>query len=280
LKRGVFLRLTKVVGNYAVKLNATQGGFVKRIIGDGEFSGTGEISRPSMSKFEKYFEIKKITDEHSLKKSFSLRHKVYCEELGYEPIRESGLEYDEYDTRAVHLCVIHKRSGIFAGTVRLVFDSDQQELPFRRLLKNFKENVEDINVARLKKRRMCEVSRLAVPSEFRKRKLDDKLKLNFSSEEIECFPMISMALFYGCLTYCKHYEIGAYSMMEERLARALKISGIESFRVADFHEFNGLRAPFLFSSSFNTEKIRPEQLRILNYVYNSVIEKEKTITAA
>ena len=253
---------------------------MKRIIGDGEFSGTGEISRPSMSKFEKYFEIKKITDEHSLKKSFSLRHKVYCEELGYEPTRESRLEYDEYDSRAVHFAVIHKGSGIFAGTVRLVFENDQQELPFKKHLINFKENVKDINVARLKKRRMCEVSRLAVPSEFRKRKLDDKLKLNFSPEEIGCFPMISIALFYSCLTYCKHYDIGAYSMMEERLARALKISGIESFRVSDFHEFNGLRAPFLFSSSCNTEKIRPEQLRILNFVYNSIIENEKLIKVA
>lgn len=253
---------------------------MKIVIGDDRFNGTGGISKSSKSKFEKYFDIKRIEDEHSLKKSYSLRHKVYCEELGYEPIRESGLEYDEYDSRAVHFSVIHRKSGIFAGTVRLVFENDQQDLPFKQLLKNFKENVEDINVARLKKSRMCEVSRLAVPTEFRKRKFNDDLKLDFSPEEIECFPMVSIALFYSCLTYCKHYSIGAYSMMEERLARVLKLSGIESLRVADFSEFNGLRAPFLFSSSFDIGKIRPEQLRILNYVYNSIIEKEKIITTA
>ena len=43
--------------------------------------------------FSRYFRIQPAFSEELRRNVFRIRHAVYCEELGYEPVREDGLEY-------------------------------------------------------------------------------------------------------------------------------------------------------------------------------------------
>ena len=45
--------------------------------------------------FKKYFEISSAFDEESRNAVFGIRHEVYCEELGFEPVRPDRRETDE-----------------------------------------------------------------------------------------------------------------------------------------------------------------------------------------
>ncbi|MBC77155.1 MAG: hypothetical protein CME64_14180 [Halobacteriovoraceae bacterium] len=240
-----------------------------------------EPNQHAESDFEKAFEIKIVKDQNSLNQIFKIRHKVYCEELGYEPIVSSQMESDEYDENSIHFAVIHKRTGVFAGTVRLVFSSDEKQMPLEAFFNESFENVHSLETKRGEKQSTCEVSRLAVLDTFRKR-LGEACDKDgpFSEMELKCFPMISTALFYACLCYCDQFNVTAYSMMEKRLARALKIAGVDNYQVGDFHNYHGQRAPFKFNNKINIERFRPNQLMLLNYVFRCIIEgNEISMTA-
>ena len=51
---------------------------------------------------------------------YKIRHNVYCEELGFEPLRPDQMEMDEFDAFAQYCLIKHIGSDAFAGTVRLV----------------------------------------------------------------------------------------------------------------------------------------------------------------
>ena len=47
--------------------------------------------------FSSYLEPVVATSESLCEESFKIRHNVYCDELSFEPVRESGMETDEFD---------------------------------------------------------------------------------------------------------------------------------------------------------------------------------------
>jgi N-acyl-L-homoserine lactone synthetase len=57
-----------------------------------------------------------------IREAHRLRYQVYCLERGYK-LDGEGLEIDEYDTRAHHVVLCHRRSGEVLGTARLVLPS-------------------------------------------------------------------------------------------------------------------------------------------------------------
>src|SRR6185312_7020962 len=59
-----------------------------------------------------------------VREAHRLRYQVYCLERGYK-LDGEGLEIDEYDTRAHHVVLCHRRSGEVLGTARLVLPSTE-----------------------------------------------------------------------------------------------------------------------------------------------------------
>jgi N-acyl-L-homoserine lactone synthetase len=57
-----------------------------------------------------------------IREAHRLRYQVYCLERGYK-LDGDEFEVDEYDTRARHVVLCHRRSGEVLGTVRLVLPS-------------------------------------------------------------------------------------------------------------------------------------------------------------
>jgi N-acyl amino acid synthase of PEP-CTERM/exosortase system len=182
-----------------------------------------------------------------------LRHDVYCEELQYEDCREDGMETDEFDAYSKHALIQHIKSRTFAGTVRVISpESQSQLLPIEKhcldcildheyLPSNFPR--EDI----------CEISRLAVPSAFRRRASDQYVgaatgtinEFIDSDKELRCFPFIAVGLYFSAAALClKLGKKHAYMMMEPKLAKSMSYVGIKFEQIGPVTEYHGHRAPY------------------------------------
>ena len=80
-----------------------------------------------ITSFDKYFEIVPVVSDDQLHQALWLRYQVYCVETGFENVDEhpDGMEQDEFDRRSVHSLLIHRQSGLVAGTVRLVLPNPE-----------------------------------------------------------------------------------------------------------------------------------------------------------
>ena len=106
----------------------------------GRLLATGAMYLPEFlnlgAGFSKYFRAVPAVDDELRRTVFRIRHTVYCEELGYEPIRANGLESDAYDARSAHALLQSVSNGEFVGCVRIVLadpQSPQTPLPFEAL---------------------------------------------------------------------------------------------------------------------------------------------------
>ncbi len=77
-----------------------------------------------LAQFKRSFEIVSADSPALLEEVFRLRYQIYCVECAVPGFREAdfpdGLERDIYDRRSVHSLLLHRPSGSWAGTVRLV----------------------------------------------------------------------------------------------------------------------------------------------------------------
>ena len=104
--------------------------------------------------FNKYFEVVSVDTPEKLMQVYRLRYEVYCKEAlipGFHPEDyPEGLEYDQYDERSVHSLLMHKPSGLIAGTVRIILpDQDKPDTKFP--LEKFASNLFYTNMASLER---------------------------------------------------------------------------------------------------------------------------------
>ncbi len=60
------------------------------------------------------FTLKNLITEEEKVQAYHLRHRVFCEELGWVPVSENGLEIDDYDKHAVCFGVFNKQNMLLA----------------------------------------------------------------------------------------------------------------------------------------------------------------------
>lgn len=207
-----------------------------------------------------------------IKRALVLRHKVFLQEFHYEMIEDKTKHYetDEYDESSIHCLIEHSRSGLLAGCMRLVIPSSDPtsknyQLPVE--IKGKKQlNHSTLHPNKITKLETCEVSRLAISRNFRSRqKATDQLDIaldqnNFSTEEIETFPLISIGLFlctYSLVGLTKKRHV--FAMMEPRLPRLLALSGFNFIKVSETIEYHGIRNAYYIDHS-KAEKEMHESL--------------------
>jgi len=107
-------------------------------------------------------------NEDIAKKSYQLRHQVYCEELGFESSNYSRCETDLYDANSAGCLISTKISKEPIASVRLIQQIDKTiELPclnsFRR------EHPEEYNAVQsnIETNNYAEISRLLILNDFR-----------------------------------------------------------------------------------------------------------------
>jgi N-acyl-L-homoserine lactone synthetase len=171
--------------------------------------------------------------------TFALRHDVYSREFGFEPVRADGLEWDSYDGRAHHYLLAHVPTGAIAGCVRVV---PGPGLPYESL---FAGVATELAIAP-----RCEISRLTVAREFRRR--------------AGHWPSAMLHAALVALAAVVENGLGdAVCVMEPRLAAQLNTCGIRLSRVSGLVEHRGERALFHLDAVRACREVRPDLAELL-----------------
>ena len=208
-----------------------------------------------------------IASNQQLKEeAFKIRHNVYCEELAFEDVRENGQETDEFDAQSIFSLIKHKPSETFTSCVRLVTTAEPGELlPIEKYCMNSITN-ENLNPKRFNRAEIAEISRLAVKSDFRRRKADHFKgsgtgviqESSYSETELRCFPFIAIGLYMAAATMGMNTGIRhVYVMMEPRLARSMKFIGITFQQLGEPVDYHGLRAPYYINPEIFMNNLSP-----------------------
>ena len=235
--------------------------------------------------FNQFFKIRFADTKELRQEAFKIRYGVYSSELGWEPENEQEMESDECDDYAYHCLLEHRRTGVFAGCVRLIIpptDVPNKQLPFEtNCLSSARKEVFDTST--LPRGSFGEISRLAVLASFRRREKEKNVPyvLNninpetiYSEEERRNFPNIAMGLYLGGIalaSLCQHQ--GMVVMMEPRLNRRLKRFGLPFQQIGDETDYHGQRAMFYLAAN-NFHKDLTEQLEALYaIIYKEMAEQ-------
>lgn len=207
------------------------------------------VHSPFQDYFQQSFQIVLADTNQLVEEVFRLRYRVYCEELNYENCEAfpDGMERDSYDRRAVYCLLKHRASNSFVGCVRVLL-SDPKHLeakfPFEQFLGSSSLN---FDLPALPRQAICEVSRLAIISEFRRQKGAVGRAADVQLTEVERFllPSLPLGLYLAATSVALELGIdNAFAMMEGRLARHLQRFGLYFQQVAPLTDYHGMRAPF------------------------------------
>ena len=206
--------------------------------------------------FRKYFEVLAAFDDGTQNDVFGIRHEVYCEELGFEPVRPDRRETDDYDRHSLH-CLMRSSSEPYTlvGCNRLVLARPEDPdfpLPFEHTCRATLDR-SIIDPARLPRGTIAEVSRLAVRAHYRRRKGETKTALalsddDFGTKEQPRFPYIPIGLYLAVIAMARHEGIETLFMLTEpRLADHFSKLGVKITQIGGPVEHRGIRVPSMMN---------------------------------
>jgi N-acyl amino acid synthase of PEP-CTERM/exosortase system len=204
--------------------------------------------------FNARFQILWANTEALKDEVYRLRHRVYCEDLKWETARASGRETDEYDPHSLHFLLRYRASGQNVGCVRIVLVPPGDvtfRLPFERVFEGRLDAVARA-LDGLPRDKVAEVSRLAVLSDFRRRrgeaaKAAPDTTGNLAMGEKPRFPFILVGLYVAVVAMAKLRGIQTvFVLTEPRLAKHFKSIGVTEVRqIGGPVEHRGQRIPSL-----------------------------------
>jgi N-acyl amino acid synthase of PEP-CTERM/exosortase system len=205
--------------------------------------------------FARTFEIV-IADSDELRaRVFHLRHRVFCEELGYELDTDGTLEADAYDAQSIHCLLRHRPSGLDTGCVRLVLPlASGGGLPFESYGLRYVDR-KLFDWKKIDSRQCCEISRLAVASNFRRRSgefntpdgvVDIDNVIPTDSFMRTRFPFIAVSLYHAAIAFVllRQYR-WIFMVVAPRLQRHLQRYGVQVNQISPTFEHCGNRAVYM-----------------------------------
>jgi N-acyl amino acid synthase of PEP-CTERM/exosortase system len=211
-----------------------------------------DTHRPNLGDgYKQYFEIAPALDAERINDVFFIRHDVYARELGFEPVRADQRETDKYDYRSQH-CLVRSADGTrLAGCARLVLadpSAPDAPLPFEVTCQNTLDR-SIIDPAALPREKIAEVSRLAVMSEFRRRKGEQQTEApiseqDFGDQKQPRFPYLPVSLYIGAVLMAQRQGIETlFTLTEPRLAEHFGKLGVNIIPIGGPVEHRGQRVP-------------------------------------
>lgn len=232
--------------------------------------------------FNQYFQIKFASTKELRQEAFKIRYGVYSQELGWEAKNDLEMEVDDCDDYSYHCLLEHRRTGVFAGCVRLVIPPVTQpslQLPFEKnCLHSARTDI--IDSTTLPRGSFGEISRLAVLATFRRREKEKNApfiinKVNpqtiYTEDERRNFPNIAMGLYLAAVSLadiCNHS--GMFVMMEPRLNRRLTRFGLPFEQVGEQIDYHGQRAMFHLSRQGFSSKLTQELKELYDIIHNDL----------
>ena len=232
-------------------------------------------SNTSIAKsFDQFFSVTLVDSGQLMEQAQRIRFSVYCEEFGYENPHEfpDGQETDGYDEQSTHALIVHKSTSTAAGCVRMVPTlkaSPQTALPFEKFCCDSLDH-DFVDSLDLDRATVCEISRLAVHSAFRRRGAKEHQtrfghveELDFSPQERRTLPIIAVSAYLAATAITdKSGHTNVFAMMEPFLPRLMSRSGINFQRAGKDIEYHGARAPYFITTQSALETMN-EHLREL-----------------
>jgi N-acyl amino acid synthase of PEP-CTERM/exosortase system len=220
--------------------------------------------------FKRYFDVAPAVSDELQDQAYGIRHRVYCEELGFEPVREDHRERDPYDARATHVLVRSTKVDRFVACARLVRvdpDDPSSLLPVEKACAHTIDR-SILDPAQLPRDRIAEISRLAIVPEFRRRNGERHAAIavseaDFGKVDLPRFPYIQVSLYLGAIALAKHLGVETiFVLTEPRLAAHLWKLGVRIRRIGGPVEHRGERVPSTMTVS-SIEASLPRSVRPL-----------------
>ena len=215
--------------------------------------------------FRKYFQVEPAFNDERRNAVYGIRHEVYCEELGFEPVRPDRRETDDYDRHSLH-CLLRSSTdpATLVGCNRLVLarpgDADFP-LPFEHTCRATLDR-SIIDPARLPRHTIAEVSRLAVRAQYRRRKGETKTALalsddDFGTKDQPRFPYIPIGLYLAVIALAKREGVETLFMLTEpRLADHFAKLGVRITQIGGPVEHRGIRVPSMMNATDVINRLR------------------------
>jgi N-acyl amino acid synthase of PEP-CTERM/exosortase system len=209
--------------------------------------------------FGQYFEMLPAVSDELKNEVYKLRYQVYCKEVGglNPDLYPEGLEFDEYDTRSAHYLIRHRKSGIYAATVRLILpDVNDRNKLFPIELHSRIDNY--AVVEHIPRNKLAEVSRFCVSKEFKRRKKEAGTQMGIEANaervitenERRSFPFLTIALIASLVKMSDEHDIHYwYAVTDPALLRFLSALGIYFTAIGPFTDYYGKRQPSLIKVS-------------------------------
>jgi len=207
-----------------------------------------------IASFDRFFEIVPVVTDEQLHQALWLRYQVYCLEMGFESVDEhpGGIEQDEFDKRSVHSLLIHRQSGLVAGTVRLVLPNHSNlEDPYPMEISCGTRIRRPITGTH--RSELGEISRFCISREFKRRAAEsgtlwgDGSNEAMSAEQLpqrRIIPHISLGLIAATIRMSTEHGIRYwYALMEPSLVRFLQRFGINFDPIGPLLDHRGERQP-------------------------------------
>ncbi|MEQ8232682.1 MAG: PEP-CTERM/exosortase system-associated acyltransferase [Gammaproteobacteria bacterium] len=236
--------------------------------------------------FLRYFAVVPATTEALCQEAYRIRYRVYAEELGWEDTARfpDGCEIDEHDADAVACLLRHRPSARFAGCVRLVMRraDPARPFPFEQAMAHGGHPLDTAGFGEDWRVRCGEISRIAVVSQFRRRRNeqarpDTDIEDNGTAHpERRVFPHIAMGLYLGAAAMGLRRGLeSVFAIMEPKLARRLRLYGIEFEQVGEPFEHRGTRIPYRLPRESFLGGITPPIRGLLDVIENDLDGKRR-----
>ncbi len=236
--------------------------------------------------FKQYFNIQRAESPDVLKDVYKIRYGVYCKEFGFDLPSHHGQERDEFDRYSNHCLLTHKVSGKNVGCIRVISlpeTNKEMTLPFITHCAGSLYR-DQVDPSAINPDDVCEISRVAVVSEFRRRPGEQSSKdglagnLKVSNKEIEQtrrFPYIAPSLYLAAgALFLASSKKQIFVATEPRLISSLSMLGVRFHQVSELTDYHGQRAVYYFSRQSIQEDIAAMPT-LLNDFYH-YIERQVT----
>lgn len=197
-----------------------------------------------------------VQNTKQLHEAQKVRHRVYVEEMGFEPPSPNRREVDQWDSHSLTCIAEHKSTGRIVGCIRVVDNAsckNRLPLPFEKYCLPEFADLETIQKQHLVGR-YGEISRLAVLPEFRSKPgctqqraaMQGATNLScLPSADEQCHKVIALSLYLSSIALVDLHGMNmVLVMMERKLNRHLRLCGIKFSQLSDYIEYHGPRALF------------------------------------
>ncbi len=229
----------------------------------------GRARTPSLAEtYHMYFDIVLADTDELREEAYRLRYEVYCVENAYEDPAENpgGFERDQYDENSVHALLVHRSSGLVAGTVRLILPSP--EAPARSFpIQNLCDDPIFENPDILPIQRTAEISRFCVSKKMRRRQTDRKYpnetELVPSADSRRVIPNMMLGLLEaGVMLSVQNGVTHWCAEIEPALLRLLARSGIYFDPIGPLVDYHGMRQPCYIPLETMLSRTREEKYEV------------------